>query len=106
MICSFSTFQKCDVKGNGTYPVYGANGIVGYLDSYSISSEVVYIIKDGPGVGAVSYVIGKCSATGTLNILQAKEGYSLQYLYYLLKGFNFEAYKTRMAIPHLSLIHI
>ena len=99
--CSSSTLQESDVCKNGTYPVYGANGIVGYLDNYNTEKEAVYIFKDGSGVGTVSYVTGKCSATGTLNTLQAKEGYSLQYLYYMLKVFNFEPYKTGMAIPHI-----
>ena len=99
--CSSSTLQESDVCEHGTYPVYGANGIVGYLDNYSTEDEAVYIIKDGSGVGTVSYVTGKCSATGTLNTLQAKGGYSLQYLYYMLKVFNFEPYKTGMAIPHI-----
>ena len=99
--CKTSTLQESDVCEHGVYPVYGANGIVGYLDNYNTESEAVYIIKDGSGVGTVSYVTGKCSATGTLNTLQAKEGYSLQYLYYLLKVFNFEPYKTGMAIPHI-----
>ena len=99
--CSSSTLQESDVCEHGAYPVYGANGIVGYLDNYNTEGEAVYIIKDGSGVGTVSYVKGKCSATGTLNTLQAKEGYSLQYLYYLLKVFNFEPYKTGMAIPHI-----
>ena len=99
--CSSSTLQESDVCENGTYPVYGANGIVGYLDNYNTEKEAVYIIKDGSGVGAGSYVTGKCSATGTLNTLQAKEGHSLQYLYYILKVFNFEPYKTGMAIPHI-----
>ena len=99
--CSSSTLQESDVCENGTYPVYGANGIVGYLDGYSTEDEAVHIIKDGSGVGTVSYVIGKCSATGTLNTLQAKDGYLLQYLYYMLKVFNFEPYKTGMAIPHI-----
>jgi type I restriction enzyme S subunit len=99
--CSSSTLQESDVCEHGAYPVYGANGIVGYLDNYNTKGEAVYIIKDGSGVGTVSYVTGKCSATGTLNTLQAKEGYSLQYLYYLLKVFNFEPYKTGMAIPHI-----
>jgi len=98
---SSSTLQESDVCENGTYPVYGANGIVGYIDNYNTEKEAVYIIKDGSGVGTVSYVTGKCSATGTLNTLQAKEGYSLQYLYYMLKVFNFEPYKTGMAIPHI-----
>ena len=99
--CSSSTLQESDVCKNGTYPVYSANGIVGYLDNYNTEKEAVYIIKDDSGVGTVSYVTGKCSATGTLNTLQAKEGYSLQYLYYMLKVFNFEPYKTGMAIPHI-----
>lgn len=101
MSCSSSTLQESDVSEHGTYPVYGANGIVGYLDNYNTENEAIYIIKDGSGVGSTSYVTGKCSATGTLNILRAKEGYSLQYLYYMLKVFNFEPYKTGMAIPHI-----
>ena len=99
--CKSSTLQESEVCEQGIYPVYGANGIVGYLGNYSTEGEAVYIIKDGSGVGTVSYVTGKCSATGTLNTLQAKEGYSLHYLYYLLKVFNFEPYKTGMAIPHI-----
>ena len=99
--CSSSTLQERDVSEHGTYPVYGANGVVGYLDNYNTENEAIYIIKDGSGVGSTSYVTGKCSATGTLNILRAKEGYSPQYLYYMLKVFNFEPYKTGMAIPHI-----
>ena len=78
--CSSSTLQESDVCENGIYPVYGANGIIGYLDGYSTEDEAVHFIKDGSGVGTVYYVTGKCSATGTLNTLQAKDGYLLQYL--------------------------
>ena len=98
---SSSTLQESDVKNVGTYPVYGANGIVGYLDTYTTTDEAIYIIKDGSGVGSVSYVKGKCSATGTLNILQARNGFSLKYLYFMLKVFNFEPFRTGMAIPHI-----
>lgn len=99
--CSSSTLQESDVAEFGLYPVYGANGIVGSLDTYNTTGEAIYIIKDGSGVGTVSYVTGKCSATGTLNILQAKDGFSLRYLYFILKVFGFEPYKTGMAIPHI-----
>ena len=99
--CTSSTLQESEVSDLGTYPVYGANGIVGYLDSYNTSDEAIYIVKDGSGVGSVAYVKGKCSATGTLNILTAKQNYSLQFLYYLLKVFNYSPYKTGMAIPHI-----
>ena len=101
LLCTSSTLQESDVAEVGAYPVYGANGIVGYLDTYNTISEAIYIIKDGSGVGAVSCVKGKCSATGTLNILQTKEGFSLRYLYFILKVFSFEPYKTGMAIPHI-----
>ena len=99
--CSSSALQESEVNKTGKYPVYGANGIVGYIDKYHTQNEAIYIIKDGSGVGDVSYVTGKCSSTGTLNILQAKNGHSLKYLYYLLKVFNFVPYKTGMAIPHI-----
>lgn len=99
--CTSSTLQESEVSDFGTYPVYGANGIVGYLDSYNTPDEAIYIVKDGSGVGSVAYVKGKSSATGTLNILTAKKDYSLQFFYYLLKVFNFEPYKTGMAIPHI-----
>ena len=101
LLCTSSTLQESDVAELGAYPVYGANGIVGYLDTYNTTSEAIYIIKDGSGVGTVYYVKGKCSATGTLNILQANEGFSLRYLYFMLKVFGFEPYKTGMAIPHI-----
>ena len=99
--CISSSLQESEVSDFGTYPVYGANGIVGYLDSYNTSNEAIYIVKDGSGVGSVIYVKGKCSATGTLNILTAKQDYLLLFLYYLLKVFNYDTYKTGMAIPHI-----
>ena len=47
MECKSSTLQESEVCEQGTYPVYGANGIVGYLDNYNTEGEAVYIIKDG-----------------------------------------------------------
>ena len=54
--CSSSTLQESDVCEHGAYPVYGANGIVGYLDNYNTKGEAVYIIKDGSGVDRKSVV--------------------------------------------------
>lgn len=61
--CSSSALQESEVNKTGKYPVYGANGIVGYIDKYHTQNEAIYIIKDGSGVGGVSYVTGKCSST-------------------------------------------
>ena len=32
--CSSSALQESEVNKTGKYPVYGANGIVGYIDKY------------------------------------------------------------------------
>ena len=49
--CTSSTLQESEVSDLGPYPVYGANGIVGFLDSYNTPDEAIYIVKDGSGVG-------------------------------------------------------
>ncbi len=99
--CHSSTLQENNVAANGKYPVYGANGIVGYTDSYATSNDSILIIKDGSGVGTVLLVRGSYSIIGTLNYLTVKSGFYLPFLYYALMSFNFEPYKTGMAIPHI-----
>ena len=99
--CHTSTLQEGSLNENGQYPVYGASGIAGFLDDYRCDKDSILIIKDGSGAGAVSYATGKYSVIGTLNYLTAKADYSLKYLYFCLMGFNFEPFKTGMAIPHI-----
>lgn len=81
--------------------MYGASGVAGHLDEYVCDKDSILIIKDGSGVGTVSHVSGKYSVIGTLNYLTAKPGYSLIYLYFCLRSFNFNPFKTGMAIPHI-----
>ena len=99
--CYSSTLQECETEEQGTYPVYGANGVCGYLDYATISAPAILIVKDGSGVGNVSYANGDCSVVGTLNYLQPKRDVSAKFLYFVLKRFNFQPYKTGMAIPHI-----
>ena len=99
--CHTSALQESDVNSRGNYPVYGANGIVGYTETYQAECDAILIIKDGSSVGSVSTVCGKFSVIGTLNYLTPKVNYSLHYIYFCLKSFNFYPYKTGMAIPHI-----
>ena len=101
LVCHNSVLQESQVAEFGTYPVYGANGVCGYTDVPLINEDSILIVKDGSGVGKVSFATGKFSVVGTSNYLTAKEGYSLRYLYYCLMCFNFTSYKTGMAIPHI-----
>lgn len=81
--------------------MYGASGICGYTDLPDVTVDSILIVKDGSGVGSVTYAIGEYSVIGTSNYLTAKNGYLLRYLYYCLMCFNFTSYKTGMAIPHI-----
>ena len=99
--CHSSVLLENQVKSEGNYKVYGANGICGYSDSPAILEDAILIVKDGSGVGNVSYASGEYSVIGTSNYLTAKSGYSLKYLYYCLMIFNFVPYRTGMAIPHI-----
>ena len=99
--CSTSTLQEGALNQNDKYPVYGASGIAGFLDDYRCNVDSILIIKDGSGAGTVTYATGEYSVIGTLNYLTAKFGYSLKYLYFCLMSFNFEPFKTGMAIPHI-----
>ena len=99
--CHTSTLQEGGLNESGKYPVYGASGIAGYLDEYKCNEDAILVIKDGSGAGTVSYATGEYSVIGTLNYLTAKSRYSLKYLYFCLMCFNFEPFKTGMAIPHI-----
>lgn len=99
--CYSSTLQEGETEEQGKYPVYGANGVCGYLANSTISTPAILIVKDGSGVGNVSYTDGGCSVVGTLNYLMPKVNFSAKFLYFVLKRFNFQPYKTGMAIPHI-----
>ncbi len=99
--CSASTLQESNVNSVGEYPVYGATGVCGFTNMPEVDGDSILIIKDGASVGASIYATGRYSTIGTLNRLVAKLGYSLHYIYYCLKVFNFARYKTGLAIPHI-----
>jgi len=100
--CHSSTLTESEFEGsNGQYPVYGATGIIAYSPKYNVNEDSILVIKDGAGVGRVQYVTGQYSTIGTLNYLTAKDGFSLRYVYYLLRFFNFDKYKVGSGIPHI-----
>ena len=99
--CHSSTLQENEVSHSGLYKVFGANGLLGYTDMPQMNGDSILIIKDGSGVGTVFYAQGEFSVIGTLNYLTAISNYDLRYLYFVLSVFNFQSYKTGMAIPHI-----
>jgi len=101
LVCHSSTLQENQISSSGKYRVYGASGVCGFINQPEVVTDSILIVKDGSGVGTVSYADEEYSVIGTSNYLTAKDGYLLKYLYYCLMCFNFTPYKTGMAIPHI-----
>lgn len=99
---SSSNLALKDIKNkSGDYPVFGASGIVGYIDFYHKNKECLGIVKDGAGVGRVFVLPKNTSVIGTLNYLEALENTNLKYLFYFLYSIDFSKYILGSAIPHI-----
>lgn len=101
LICNSSTLQESQITNDGSIPVYGANGIIGTISEPKSHEDSILIIKDGSGVGTVRYVEGCHAMTGTMNYLTPNKDVNLKYIFFALKYFDFQPYKTGMAIPHI-----
>lgn len=86
----WKTISAKMLKENG-FPVYGANGKIGFYDKYTHENPTVLITCRGATCGTInisepkSYVNGNAMALDSLS-----ESYSLKYLYYVLiaRGLN------------------
>lgn len=102
-ICIYSTSNIAikDIKNKkGNYTVYGASGIIGYVDFYSKEKECVAVVKDG-SIGKVFLLPAKSSVISTLCYLENIEILNIKYLYYFLQSINFIKYKKGSMIPHI-----
>ena len=71
---------------NVGYPVFGANGIIGYYHTYNHDTDQVMVTCRGSSCGTINYSVGKCWITGNAMVLNIDSCSNLdkKYLYYLL----------------------
>lgn len=84
-----SSMQRNKMKK--IYPYYGAAGIIDYVDNYIFDGKYVLMGEDGTvidsrGYPIVQYVCGKFWANNHTHVLKAKGGFTIEYLYILLKN--------------------
>jgi type I restriction enzyme S subunit len=97
-----SSLKQKDVENqNGKYPVFGASGLIGKIDTYHQNKEYIAIVKDGSGIGRVSFMPAFSSVIGTLQYILPKEGYNIKYISYCLQSLDLANYKQGAAIPHI-----
>ena len=97
-----SNLKQKDVEGKeGHYPVYGASGIISHIDTYHQEKNYIAIVKDGSGIGRVSFMPAKSSVIGTMQYILPKEGFNINYIGYCLQSLDLSKYKQGAAIPHI-----
>lgn len=94
------TFKNIQDK-KGDYPIYGASGVVAYVDFYTKENQSLGIVKDGAGIGRVFLLPPKVSVIGTLHYVENNDDLNLKYLFYFLQSINLARYITGSAIPHI-----
>lgn len=103
-ICNYSTSkitQKSVEDSSGEYPLYGASGLIKYIDFYTQGKLYIAIVKDGAGIGRTLLLPKFSSVTGTLGIISPKENIDVKFLYYAISNMNFAKYRSGATIPHV-----
>lgn len=97
-----SNIAQKDLEGNnGDYPIYGASGLIKYVDFYKQDKEYIAIVKDGAGVGRTMILPAYSSVIGTMQYIFPNENIDTKFLYHALTWMNLSKYYTGATIPHI-----
>jgi type I restriction enzyme S subunit len=88
---------------SGEYPVFGSNGITGYIDSYKVKGPGVIIGRKG-SVGAIRFSDKNFTPTDTAYYLSIKDKTKddIKFWYYYLQLLGLEKLNTHSSVPGLS----
>lgn len=94
-------------KRQGKYRYYGATGVIDNIDDYIFNGRYLLIGEDGANLVTKSRELafiaeGKFWVNNHAHIVQAKEGYHLDYIYHYFNSLNLSEYVTGSAQPKLS----
>ena len=85
----------------GEYPLYGASGFLKNIDFCERETDYISIVKDGSGVGNLSYHEKNSSIVNTSQYLLPKKDFDIHFLYYQLQTLNLLKYVNGSSIPHI-----
>ena len=85
------------------YPVYGANGIIGYYSKYNHDRSVVTITCRGATCGSINITVPQSYITGNAMCLDdVRPDIDTMYLYYCLRHYNFSNIISGSAQPQIT----
>ena len=88
-------------ENTGDYPLYGASGFLKNIDFCEMDVDYISIVKDGSGVGNLSFHEKNSSIVNTSQYLLPKKNFNINFLYYLLQTINLMKYVNGSPIPHI-----
>ena len=87
------------------YPVYGANGVIGYYDSYNHEQETVIITCRGATCGTVNLTHPRSYVTGNAMCLDnVKDSVDIKYLFYSMQEYDFTKVISGTAQPQITRV--
>lgn len=101
----WKTLSVSQLIDDGQYLVYGANGVIGYYDTYNHEKETVLITCRGATCGNIhiskekSYINGNAMALDDLD----EEKCLKRYLYYFLKQYDMKKIISGSAQPQITV---
>lgn len=78
-----------EIFTNSGYPVYGANGIIGFYDKYNHDTDQILVTCRGASCGTINYSRGKCWITGNAMVINLDKVIVLhnkQFFYFLMEN--------------------
>ena len=91
----------------GSYPYYGASGIIDYVNDYIFDGEYILLGEDGANIITRSIPLafkikGKCWVNNHAHVLEVKSGYNIDFVCNVLDSLNYENLNTGTAQPKLN----
>lgn len=97
------TITQNDLKENGAYVVYGANGVIGHYDQFNHEYPEVIVTCRGATCGTLNYSQPKSWITGNAMVFSPKtENLLKDYLYQVLKYSDLSSTITGAAQPQIT----
>ena len=101
-VLKFFNGKSIKPGGDGEYPVYGSNGLIGRSGEYTHQNGLI-IGRVGAYCGAIKYCKTHFWASDNTIVAQPKDtSFDIEYIYYLLGGLNLNRYAGGSAQPLLT----
>ena len=103
---SGSNLTSEQIANEGSYPVYGGNGLRGYYEAYSNEGDYVLVGRQGALCGNINYAFGRFWATDHAVVCYPRRNFSLIWFGETLRSMNLGQYSLSAAQPGLSVDRI